>query len=533
VRPLVPRPVSSSEPGGNPVVLGARIKVAAPSELFSEARFLRRLLEQATAGVVELVDTEAPAEVSLRLSSEPSPSGVEGAYELAVGDGQVVIAGDSPRGVFYGIETLSQLLPARCLRAAGRGEGEVSLEPVSIKDYPRFSWRGVHLDVCRHFMPKGFVLKLIDLAAFHKLNVFHFHLTEDQGWRMPVEAFPLLTEVGAWRACSPVGHSDENRFDDQPHGGFYTREDIAEIVAYAAERHIEVLPEIEMPGHMVAAIAAYPELGESDEPAEVLTEWGISEQVLNLEDHSIEFCKQVVDEVVELFPSRYFHLGGDECPTKQWERSPRARELMEANGLSDPRQLQGWFTAIMAKHLEGHGRTLVGWDEILEGGAPKGAVVMSWRGEEGGIAAASAGHDVVMAPEEWLYFDWAYADDPAEPLAIRGATPVEKVYGYDPVAKEIPADKAHHVLGAQCQLWTEYVPTPEHAEYLYFPRLCALAEAVWSPPGERSYPEFETRLASHLERLEALGVNYRPLDGPTPGQARRWRDPRDSATRQR
>jgi hexosaminidase len=377
-------------------------------------------------------------------------------------------------------------------------------------------------------MPKAFVLQLIDLSAIHKCNVFHLHLTEDQGWRIPIERYPRLTEVGAWRPESAVGHYRDGRFDGTPHGGFYTREDLEEIVAFAAERHVNVLPEIDMPGHMVAAIAAYPELGNTDKQLHVRTKWGISKHVLNLDEATLRFCTDVIDEVVEIFPWANFHVGGDECPTIEWETSPRAQELMLENGFTEERQLQGWFTARMADHLATRGRTLVGWDEILEGGAPPGSIVMSWRGEEGGIEAATAGHDVVMAPQAWLYFDWPYSEDPTEPLGIHGATSVEKVYMYDPVSAAIPPEQRHHVLGAQCQLWTEYVATPEHAEYMYFPRLSAFAEAAWmtETAGQpKSFAEFEPRLERHLNRLAALGVNYRPLVGPSPGQARVWSGP--------
>jgi hexosaminidase len=397
-----------------------------------------------------------------------------------------------------------------------------------VVDWPRFSWRGVHLDVCRHFMPKSFLLKMIDLAAFHKCNIFHLHLTEDQGWRIPIDRYPRLVEIGAWRRESASGHEGEGGFDGVPHGGYYTKDDLREVVAFAAERHVTVVPEVDMPGHMTAAIASYPELGNTGRQLEVATGWGVFDHILNLEESTIEFCTDVIEEVLELFPGPYFHAGGDECPTVEWEANGRARRLMEEHEMDDARQLQAWFTARIAAHVEKRGRTLVGWHEILLGGAPPSAVVAAWR-EEGVGAALAAGHDVVMAPENWLYFDWAYSNDPAEPLAIRGAIPVERVYSYDPAPISLPEDARERVLGTQCQLWTEYVPTPRHAEYMYFPRLCALAEVAWSPSradgSARSYEEFERRLDRHLERLAALDVNYRPLSGPTPGQARLWRAP--------
>jgi hexosaminidase len=532
---LVPQPASSSPlPGSLTLVDGLRIE--APDELAGVARRFGRVVEEATGWGVQVRVGEAAASSGnvIRLVLEPDASAASGdgaaeGYHLSVADGSVTLAASQPAGVFYGLQTLRQLLPDSWWRAAPSGAAPaLELACIDIVDEPAFPWRGVHLDVSRHFMPKGFVLKLIDLIAMHKCNVLHLHLTDDQGWRMPVEAYPRLVEVGAWRRQSPIGHYRDRQSDGQPHGGYYTNADLREIVAYAAERFVDVLPEIDMPGHMVAAIAAYPELGNSPERREVLTRWGISKHVLNLEPSTIQFCTDVLDEVVAIFPFRYVHVGGDECPTTEWESSESAQALMRAEGFETERQLQGWFTARMAEHLASRGRQLVGWDEILEGGAPPGAVVMSWRGEEGGIEAAAAGHDVVMAPQQWLYFDWSYADDPREPLAICPATSVERVLSYDPVPEAIPADRRHHVLGAQCQLWTEYVPNAEHAEYLYFPRLSAFSEVVWRGPASRdasaSFGEFEDRLRRHLHRLDAIGVNYRPLEGPSPGQARVWQE---------
>lgn len=549
---ILPRPLSVvAGSAGAGAVLADGLAIAHPPELEREARWFRRVLETGTGWGVNLTGAELPgtevpetAVIELRLGDLTAvASDVEAlipaatrheAYRLTSSGGRVVITAAAAAGAFYGLQTLRQLLPDSVFRRAGRS-GPIHVPDLEIVDAPRLVWRGVHLDVGRHFMPKSFVLELIDLIALHKCNVFHLHLTEDQGWRIPVERYPRLTEYGAWRSESPLGHDSEGRSDGTPHGGFYTREDLEEIVAFAAERHVNVLPEIDMPGHMAAAIAAYPELGNTEKPLHVRTKWGISRHVLNLEATTLRFCTDVIDEVVGIFPWTYVHLGGDECPAIEWETSPRAQEIMRENGFTEERQLQGWFTARMAEHLAERGRTLVGWSEILEAGAPDGAVVMSWRSEQDGIAAAAVGHDVVMTPQEWLYFDWPYSDDPAEPLGIHGATSVAKVYGYDPVSAAIPPEQRHRVLGAQCQLWTEYVATPAHAEYLYFPRLPAFAETVWiteTAARPKSYEEFETRLVRHLPRLAALGVNYRPLDGPTPGQARLWTEPgKASSTR--
>ena len=538
---IVPRPlgVRVGRAGTTGSLLSDGLVLSYAPGLVREARWFRQVLEAGTGWLVHLAPSQPGKDAAIELSlgtgvELPSdvPSGLcdstpEAAYRLTSSGGRVVITSPGAEGAFYGLQTLRQLLPDATFRRAG-GSEPIRLPELEIVDAPRLSWRGVHLDVGRHFMPKSFLLELIDLVALHKCNVFHLHLTEDQGWRIPIEGYPRLTEIGAWRSESPAGRGEEGRFDGTPHGGFYTREDLEEVVAFAAERHVNVLPEIDMPGHMVAAIAAYPELGNTEQHLHVGTTWGISSHVLNLEERTLRFCTDVIDEVVGIFPWAYFHVGGDECPTIEWETSPRARELMREQGFTNARQLQGWFTARMAEHLGTHGRTLVGWSEILEGGAPEGSIVMSWRSEKDGAEAAAAGHDVVMTPEEWLYFDKPYSGDPAEPIGSDGATSVEKVYLYDPVSLAIPPEQRHHVLGAQCQLWTEHVATPARAEYLYFPRLSAFAEAVWmteTAAQPKSYEEFEPRLSRHLKRLAALGVNYRPLDGPTPGQARVWTEP--------
>jgi hexosaminidase len=445
----------------------------------------------------------------------PSPDADR--YRLSVNGLGVEIVAPTAAGVFYGTRTLRQLLPADLFRTApSAARTSVVIEGVDISDAPRFGWRGMGLDLSRHFFPKDFVLKLVDLASLHKLNVLHLHLTDDQGWRVQIDGYPRLTEVGAWRRESPAGHYTEGRKDGTPHGGFFTKADLAEIVAYAARRYVTILPEIDMPGHMQAAIASYPELGNTGEQLEVLTDWGISEHVLNLEENAIRFCTDVLEEITEIFPGQYV----------------RARRLCERLGLAGPRELQGWFTARMSEVVSAKGRRLVGWNEIVGAGAPKGSVILCWEGKNAwraAVEAARAGLEVVMAPEPWCYFDWAYSDDPREPLAIRSAISVEQVYGLEPVPDDLEKDLEHFVIGAQCQLWSEYVVTPQHAEYMYFPRVCALAEVAWSGR-DRHWGDFERRLMAHLPRLDALGVNYRPLDGPNPGQARTWAATRALAT---
>ena len=346
-----------------------------------------------------------------------------------------------------------------------------------------------------------------------KLNVFHWHLTEDQGWRLEIKQYPRLTEVGGWRKETLVGRSRRDaQFDGKRHGGFYTQEDAREIVAYAKARYITVVPEIEMPGHAQAAIAAYPELGVTGQPVEVATTWGVFSDILNAEPATIEFMQNVLKEVMDIFPSRYIHIGGDEADKAKWKASERIQARIKELGLKDEHEFQSWFIRQMDAFLVSHGRRLVGWDEILEGGLAENAVVMSWRGVKGGIEAAQAKHDVVMAPTSHTYFDYAQSKAPGEPMSASSFLPLETVYAFEPVPPELEGELAKHVLGAQGQLWSEYMPTPKQVEYQAFPRMAALSEVVWSPKEARDYRAFLGRLTTHEQRLRILDVNFRPLD---------------------
>ncbi len=436
-------------------------------------------------------------------------------YHLRITPELISIVAGSDTGAFYAIQTIRQLLPVSVFCPVQLASSIPSALPcVDIIDKPRFGWRGAMLDTCRHFMPLPFIMKFIDLLALHKMNTFHWHLTEDQGWRIEIKKFPRLTGVGAWRSETLVGKWQRDdpapKYDGIRHGGFYSQEEIRRVVAYAAERQITIVPEIEMPGHAQAAIAAYPELGNRRMPIPVSTHWGIHEDVFNPEEDTIRFLQDVLDEVIELFPSPYIHIGGDECPKKQWKENPRAQARMQALGLRDEDELQSYFIRRMDAFLTARGRRLIGWDEILEGGLAQNATVMSWRGESGGIQAAQEGHDVVMAPNTYTYLDYYQDDDKErEPLAIGGYLPLERVYGYDPIPLTLDSEQARHVLGTQGQLWTEYMPTPEHVEYMAFPRLCALAEVAWTPPERKEWLDFNIRLQTHLLRLDGLLVHYR------------------------
>ena len=458
--------------------------------------------------------------VSIRLDPTLARLGDEG-YRLTVTRSRIAIRAFRPAGAFYGVQTLRQLLPPDVFRAAPVAGVTWTVPGVEIEDRPRFPWRGAHLDVSRSFMSKEFVKKYIDLLALHKLNRFHWHLTDDQGWRIEIKKYPRLTSVGAWRRQTLVGiqrsYADTTQwvFDGRPHGGFYSQSDVREVVAYAKARFVTVVPEIEMPGHAQAAIAAYPELGNTGQQLEVLQRFGINPNIFNAEDATIRFLQDVLTEVLELFPDKYIHIGGDEAIKDQWQASPRIQARIRELGLKDEHELQSWFIRQMDAFLTARGRALVGWDEILEGGLAPNATVMSWRGMEGGIAAALAGHDVVMTPTSHTYFDYYQSQDMTkEPPAIGGFLPLDTVYAFEPVPAALTTEQAVHILGTQGQIWTEYQRNPKNVEYMVFPRLLALAEVAWTPRELKDFADFRARLSRHVERLSVLDVNYRPISIP-------------------
>jgi hexosaminidase len=427
--------------------------------------------------------------------------GAEG-YRLTVTPAGVEVAG-SMAGLRWAVQTLRQLLPVAVLAPEVQADARWELPCVEIVDVPHYAWRGVLLDVARWCHPLPFLFRFVDLMALHKLNTLHLHLTDDQGWRFEVAKYPLLTEIGARRKESPVGHYREGRFDGTPHGGFYSQAQLRELVAYAGRRGVRVMPEIDVPGHMQAALAAYPLLGnDPDRPAQVRTTWGISSRILNVSDATVSFVTDVLDELVSVFPFELVHLGGDEVPPDEWLASPAAHERAKAAGLSTVEDLLGWWSGRLAGHLAGHGRRAAFWDEVLDRGAPPGSLLFGWRDETRVAAARAAGFEVVAVPQPYLYLDWAESDGPDEPLSIRPGLPLAKVYGYEP----------GDVLGVQGQLWSEYLPTPDLVEWRAFPRLAAAAEVGWTAPQPRDFTEFRSRLASHLARLDVLKVNYRPLD---------------------
>lgn len=511
---ITPYPTHATVQDGRFTFTPQTAVVADPAAAGSAA-FLRADFARAAGWNLPEAPVPGAPRVEFRIDPALSQLGKEG-YILQVSPTLVLAKAAAPNGAFYALQSLRQLLPV-ALDSATPTAADWSLPCVEIQDQPRFSWRGSHMDVGRHFMPKAFVLKYLDVMARYKLNTLHWHLTEDQGWRIEIKKYPRLTEVGAWRKQTMVGHFEGIfeglTYDGIPHGGYYTQDEVREVVAYARERFINVVPEIEMPGHSQAAIAAYPELGNTGKALEVAEVWGIYEPIYNANESTLLFLQDVLTEVMALFPSEFIHIGGDEAPKKQWQESPAAQARIRELGLKDEDELQSYFIRRMDQFLTAHGRRLIGWDEILEGGLAENATVMSWRGEAGGIAAANAGHDVVMAPTQYTYFDnYQSMDYDNEPLAIGGYVPLDVVYEYNPIPADIAPDKAHHVLGTQGQLWTEYIKTPEHLEYMAFPRLIALAETAWTPMDIKEYDAFLARLKMELSRLDLLKVNYRKLD---------------------
>ncbi|MGC5006250.1 beta-N-acetylhexosaminidase [Streptomyces sp. DT203] len=525
---LIPAPVSVGDQGRCGFLMDRATSITAQDGTESTERWLRSTIGAAFGLSLPPGVEGKDNTILLRIDPALEPEG----YRLSTGTGRsVVITGGSPAGVFWGAQTLRQLLGPEAFRRAPVPTGVPARIPFTdIEDRPRFSWRGLMLDVSRHFLPKDDVLRYLDLLAAHKLNVFHFHLTDDQGWRVEIKRYPKLTEVGSWRSRTKHGHRASELWDETPYGGHYTQDDIREIVAYAAERHIRVVPEIDIPGHSQAAISAYPELGNTDvidtTTLSVWDSWGVSPNVLAPTDNTLRFFEGVFEELLDLFPaatSPFIHVGGDECLKDQWKESPTAQARIKELGLADEDELQSWFIRHFDRWLTARGRRLIGWDEILEGGLPDGAAVSSWRGYAGGIAAAEAGHDVVMCPEQQVYLDHRQDGGPDEPMPIGYVRTLEDVFRFDPVPPGLTEEAAGHILGTQANVWTEVMQNRSRVDYQVFPRLAAFAEVAWSAlpaPADRDFADFERRMTAHYARLDALGVEYRPPGGPLPWQRR-------------
>lgn len=481
-------------------------------ELDTLATYLAEILSTITWEVPEIRHStiETGQTIQLKLDRKTGYENEE-AYKLSVTPERIVITAPTPHGIFYGIQTLRQLLPPQIEYE------DPSLVPQNIKwtipvieiyDYPRFEYRGMHLDVCRHFFPVKFIKHYLDLMAMYKMNRFHWHLTDDQGWRIEIKQYPKLTKVGAWRDSTLIGPYGTDRYEHERYGGFYTQEEIREVVEYAADRYITVIPEIEMPGHASAALASYPWLGcNPDKGYHVQSTWGVFEEIYCPSERTFTFLENVLTEVMALFPSEYIHIGGDEAPKTAWENSKLAQEVIKREGLKNEHELQSYFVTRIEKFLNAHGRQIIGWDEILQGGLAPNATVMSWRGIEGGIKAARQGHDVIMTPTSYCYLDYYQADKETEPLAIGGFTPLPKVYSFEPIPEALDKKEAQHILGAQANIWTEYIRSGNKVEYMAYPRAVAMAEVNWSEKEDRNWEDFLKRLQSQFERWEIMGVN--------------------------
>lgn len=485
-------------------------------ELAGVANFFARLLKTSSGMSlqVEAAFSGEPSNGNILFVQKNNHLGDEG-YFLTVKPELIVLSAASSDGIFYGVQTMRQLLPPELESDHFVDQIAWTIPSVEIEDMPRFSYRGLHLDVGRHFFPPEFIKEYLDLMALYKYNTFHWHLTEDQGWRIEIKKYPKLTEVGAYRKETLVGHYTRNnqKFDGKKYGGYYTQDEVRDIVAYAKKLHITVIPEIELPGHSLAALASYPELGCTGGPYEVATGWGVFKDVYCAgNDETFNFLEDVLTEVMDLFPSKYIHIGGDECPKERWKECEKCQARIKREGLKDEHELQSYFIKRIEKFLNQHGREIIGWDEILEGGLAPGATVMSWRGVKGGIQAAKMKHNVIMTPGTYCYFDHYQGPKEKEPLAIGGFLPLEKVYSYDPVPAELEKEETKYILGTQGNVWTEYMATTDKVEYMVYPRACALAEVAWGPKERMNYDDFLKRLEPNLERLKVMAVNYRPLD---------------------
>lgn len=510
--PLIPQPLDYHAHEGN-FILNKETIIEADPNLF-EAKYLQAEIKKRTGLDLKIgINVTAPSkigfydvlsggfhnddEAAAKYYSNPN----QGKYFLDIHQNQVSISQSDPLGNFYGLQTLLQLIPSE-------QKSEIKLPCVDIKDAPKYAWRGMHLDCARHFFSISFVKKYIDYLAMYKFNTFHWHLTDDQGWRIEIKKYPKLTQIGGYRSGSMVGHYSDQKYDDIRYGGFYTQAEIKDVVAYATQRHITVIPEIEMPGHAVAALAAYPQYSCTGGPFEVGKQWGVLDDVFCPKEETFTFLQNILTEVIALFPSQYIHIGGDECPKTRWKACPHCQALIKQKGLKDEHELQSYFVQRIEKFVNSKGRKIIGWDEILEGGLAPNAAVMSWRGTEGGIAAAKQKHYVVMTPVSHCYFDYYQGDAKTEPLSIGGFLPIEKVYSLEPTPKELTADEGKYILGAQANLWTEYITTPEQVEYMIFPRMMALSEVVWGTSKPDNFEDFKARLMQQFKTLDAKGINY-------------------------
>ena len=506
---IIPKPVSVvKKEGVFKITNNTKVLFDATNETEADLADLSKdLLKSATGNTPEFVAPTAQKEGNILIQlNNPLDSkiGNEG-YTLSIQNDRVFLNANTTAGLFYGMQSIWQLLTAN--------DG-TTLPCMDITDYPRFGWRGLHLDVSRHFMPVEFIYKYIDYIALHKMNVFHWHLVDDQGWRIEIKKYPKLTEVGAFRADREDldwnSRKEPVKENEPKYGGFYSQEDVKAIVEYARKKHVTVIPEIEMPAHVMSALAAYPEYSCTGEykPVPPGGVWPITHIFCAGKEETFNFLEDVLTEVMGLFPSTYIHIGGDEATKTEWEKCELCQKRMTDEGLKDEHELQAYFIKRIEKFLNKNGRQLIGWDEILEGGLDPTATIMSWRGSDPGIRAAKAGHDVVMSPTSHCYFDYYQGDPSLEPKAFGGNITLKKVYNFEPVPAELSAEEAKHIIGAQANIWTEYMPNGRHVEYMIMPRMSALSEVLWSPKGSKDWGDFSKRMESQYKRFDKLGINY-------------------------
>ena len=487
-------------------IINSRTKIYADSKLLNISIFLIDYISNGSR--INIEKTKNIKEAAIIFKIDTTFNNAE-AYTLDIKRKHIILSAKTYQGAFYGYQSLRQLFSERFENGTYEGE-KIILRGTFIEDEPVFSYRGMHLDVARHFFNVDEVKKYIDYLAMLKFNTFHWHLTEDQGWRIEIKKYPKLTSVGGFRKETLIGHFSNNpeQFDGKKYGGFYTQDEIREVVKYAANRAITIIPEIEIPGHSLAALSAYPEFGCVGEAYNAATKWGVFDDVYCSKESTFLFLQDVLDEVVELFPSKYIHIGGDEAPKKRWEQCDACQARIKQEALKDEHELQSYFITRIEKYLNNKGRQIIGWDEILEGGLAPNATVMSWRGVDGAIEAAKEKHDVILTPNSHVYFDHYQSEDITnEPLAIGGFLPLEKVYAFNPIPAELNEEQSKHVLGAQANIWTEYITTFSQVEYMFFPRAIALSEVLWSG-NNKNYNDFLERLKKYESRLKALNINY-------------------------
>jgi hexosaminidase len=510
--PIIPQPTEVTLKEGNFTISPTTKIVLRGSDSFTnDINWFNDYLEKNYGFRLETIPNESKIGNFIQFEYPDFEAGFKENYHLDINKARIkIIAEGNGSGAFYALQSLVQLIPAqqiKSLKVAPKKSFEIPC--VYIKDNPRYEWRGMHLDVCRHFFPVSFVKRYIDLIAAYKMNVFHWHLTEDQGWRVEIKKYPKLTSVGAWRSGTMVGSYKDKKYDTIRYGGFYTQEEIKDVVAYATARHITVVPEIEMPGHSLAAIAAYPWLSCTGQKQEVAKGWGVFDDVYCTKDSTFQFLQDVLTEVMDLFPGKYIHIGGDECPKTRWKTCAHCQSLIKKEKLKDEHELQSYFITRIEKFLNSKGKQIIGWDEILEGGLAPNAAVMSWRGTEGGIAAAKQKHKVVMSPGKPCYFDhYQNKNKSAEPLAIGGFNPVDSVYNYNPTPKVLNEQEAQFIMGAQGNVWTEYILNEKQVEYMAVPRMIALSEVLWTKPENKNFDNFYKRLNQNRFILDMWQINY-------------------------